>query len=370
MNQQGDDTELKAAFAEFKELLKRESEPVGASLAPEITLEPRNFAAPSRPQAKETSGSFAKTEHFAPLRPAAPQARVDHGDEALESELVSAPALAEAAEQTRRSRLIYLSLAIVFAGLTGLGVTLVKNSGATSEPAIADIAPPLEPGAEQASLEPPALDEEKASAPKPAVEPAPSEEAEAAPAAEAPAPKAAANAAVPLPGVPPVEDAAPTTASSAPAAPAAPKQAAAPVAAAPIATPAAPPAGGFAPPAAKTSTAALQPATSAVEPEAPAASQPAKPETKAASKPVEKPAKVVKPKTKPAPAQTAAKPPKPPAPAPAVAERAEPAPPPSPAPAAPPPPPPGDNGGAFGFVKRTVNSVGSTIGDLGRSVIP
>lgn len=367
MNQQGDDKELKAAFAEFKELLKRESEPVGASLAPEITLEPRTFATPSRSQAKESPGDSMKTEHFAPLRPAAPQARVDDGDEALEAEFPSAPALAEAAEQTRRRRLIYLSLAIVFAGLTGLGVTLVKNNGATSEPAIADIAPPLEPGAEQASLEPPALDDEKAStekasAPKPAVEPAPSEEAEAAPAAESPAPKAAANAAVPLPGVPPVEDAAP-------AAPPAAKQAAAPAAAAPIATPAPAPAGGFAPPAAKTSTAALQPATPAVEPEAPAA-QPAKAEAKAAAKPVEKPAKVAKPKTKPAPAQTAAKPPKPPAPAPAVAERAEPAPPPAPTPAAPPPPPPSDNGGAFGFVKRTVNSVGSTIGDLGRSVIP
>ena len=33
MNQKSDDTELKAAFAEFKELLRRESEPVSASSA-------------------------------------------------------------------------------------------------------------------------------------------------------------------------------------------------------------------------------------------------------------------------------------------------------------------------------------------------
>jgi hypothetical protein len=375
MNQQGDDTELKAAFAEFKELLKRESEPVGASLAPEITLEPRSFSAPARQQAKEPSSVSAKTEHFAPLRPAAPQApRADHDVDAFGSEPLSAPVLAADAEQIRRSRLIYLSLAIVFAGLVGLGVTLVKSPGTASEPAIADIAPPEEPGTEQAALEPPAIGDEKEAAPATAETPLPAEKAEGTQTPEAPTPKAAAAERVlPLPGVPPVEDAAPATAKAGPA----PKQAAA----APIAAPAAPAAGGIAQPAAKTSTAALQPATRAAEPEAPVAAEPARTETKAAAKPAEKPAKVAKPKAKPAAAQTAAKPQKPAAPA-AVADRVEPPPPPAPAPAAtvaapPPPPPPSDNGGAFGFVKRTVNtvgstvnSVGSTIGDLGRSVIP
>jgi hypothetical protein len=358
MNPQGDDKELKAAFAEFKELLRRESEPVGPTFAPEIRLEPRASAdTPPRHQDKQHSSGGGMTEAWAALRAAPPQPpETEDGDEAV-YEALSKPILGADSEQMRRRRLLYLSVAIICAGLAGLGGALVKNSGAAPEPAIADIAPP-EAGTEQASLEQPASAGEDDAAPATVETPAPAKKAEVEPAAEAPATKpAAAAATLPLPGAPPVEDA--------------PAAAKANVAPQRLATPAAPAASGSSQTTPKTSTAALQPATRAVEPAAPAPAEP-------------KPAsKVAKPKLKPAAPQTVAKPQKPatasPPPA-AIADKVEPPPPPIPAPAPvapPPPPPPSDNGGAFGFVKRTVNtvgstvtSVGSTIGDLGRSVIP
>ena len=78
-------------------------------------------------------------------------------------------------------------------------------------------------------------------------------------------------------------------------------------------------------------------------------------------KPAAKP-KVVKAKPKPAPAQSAGRPATPaPEPATPTAPVAEASPPPPP-----PPPPPPQSDGALGFVKRTVNSVGSTITNFGR----
>ena len=61
MNQGSDDKELKAAFAEFKELLRRESEPVGASGAPEVRLEPTFDPPPARdprPAARALSSCY------------------------------------------------------------------------------------------------------------------------------------------------------------------------------------------------------------------------------------------------------------------------------------------------------------------------
>ncbi|MGJ0510398.1 MAG: hypothetical protein ACR652_25405 [Methylocystis sp.] len=349
MNQQSDDTELKAAFAEFKELLRRESEPVGASHAPEVSLEPRFDAAPARPPVMpphaETARSVPPLHAAAPESPKAPRA-------------VQPPRIPASgpAEDTRRRRLIYLSLGIIVLGLSGLGYALVKVPGGAEDPAIAAIAPPAGPAAEQAELEAPAPDAEKGAAPDVPSEAAPLEKAEATPAADdaaaAPAPAVPlAPSAVPLPGVD-MEKPAP--------APAEPRKASASAPAAAALAPA--PAAGFNRAPAPASTAALQPAARAVEPEAPAA-EPAKGE----SKPVAKPAKV-----KAKPAQTAAKPRKPAAATPPadVADRAAPPPPAAEPAPAPPPPPQSDSGGAFGFVKRTVNSVGSTIGNLGRSVIP
>ncbi len=355
MNQRGDDKELKAAFAEFKELLRRETEPVGASQAPEVSLEPQFDGGRDHGSAP---GLYAQRSEAAPRvaaarppAPAAPRARETGSRDGAEA------FAATDAESARRRKLIYLSLAIVVAGLAGLGWTIAKGSRVAEEPAIADIAPPeeppsLAPDANQASLEapdpgeapPPEMAEANQQSPAlpaadaGAAQPAPAPEAApvSAPTAEAP------PAPVPLPAVP-VANSAPAAAPPKPA-PVAASPKPAPVAEAPKSAPAA-------------ATAALQPATAPAEPEAAAP---------APVKPAAKPVKAAKPKPK-AP-QTAAKPHKPApaaeAPAP-VEEVAMPAPPPPP-----PAPAPSESGGAFGFVKRTVNSVGSTIGNIGRSVIP
>lgn len=389
MTQQADDKELMAAFAEFKELLQRETEPVGASKAPAVSLAlEANAATPDgaaleapRLVAVDAPAPRAPAHNFAPP-PIAPALGAADGWSAASSDAAE-PIASDDETSGGRRKLIYLSVAVVAIGVASLGWTLTKWRPA-EDPAVADLSLPAEPeastpGADQAALEPPAAEPAKdalpaveaattnnAEAPPPPVTEAPARE-QAQP-AEAPTPETAASlpeAAAPQPAPAPRQ----VDAVSAPPAAA---EAVAPIAAATTGAAAAPLASTgvgaatrLTPPSAPR-TAALPPANRFAAPEpAPPAAEPVHAAPKAPAPP-----KVAKPKPKPAPA--VAKHTKP-HPAPAerapVASAAPVAPAPEPVPA-PTQAPPQNDGGPFGFVKRTLNTVGSTISGVTRTVMP
>ncbi|KAF2990514.1 hypothetical protein OGR47_02190 [Methylocystis sp. MJC1] len=386
MTQQADDKELMAAFAEFKELLQRETEPVGASKAPAVSLAletnvaTRDGAALEAPRLLAVDAPVARAPaHNSAPPPIAPALSAADGWSAIPSDEAEAIASENETGGGRR-KLIYLSVAVVAVGVASLGWTLTKWRPA-EDPAVADLSLPAEPeAADQAALEPPAAVDPMKDA-LPAVEAATTNRAELTPPpaaealaheqaqpAEAPAPEAAAalpEAAAPRPAPAPRR----VEAVSAPPAAA---EAVAPVAAAAAAGAAALPlastgAGGAArltPPSAPR-TASLPPANRFTPPEpvTPAA-EPAQAAPKAPAPP-----KVAKPKPKPAPVVAKHAKPRPsPAESAPVASTAPVAAAPEPAP--PLPAAPQNEGGPFGFVKRTFNSVGSTIGGVARSVIP
>ncbi|MDJ0449330.1 hypothetical protein [Methylocystis sp. JR02] len=382
MTQQADDKELMAAFAEFKQLLQRESEPVGASAAPAVSLAPEANAATPEGAALEAPRLFAAdapiarplANHFAPP-PIAPALSGSEGWSVASSGEGEAT-VAEHAGSGGRRKLVYVSLAVIAIGVASLGWTLTKWRPA--EDPVADLSLPAEPealapGASEAALEPPAA--EPAKDLTPVIETPTTDKAELTPpqAAEAPAhgqlqpatapaPEAAATA-LPEPAAP-APAPAPRRVEAVSAPPAAP-EAVAPVAAAAAGAALSSTGAGAArltPPSAPR-TAALPPANRFTPPE------PAAPAAQPAPKPPA-PAKIAKPKA--APAAAAAKHAKP---RPAPAERAPvasaaPVAAAAPEPAPPPPAPPQSEGGPLGFMKRTLNSVGSTISGVTRSVIP
>ena len=324
MNQSGEtkhDAELQKAFAEFKDSLRHAIDPAHDA-APK--LEARIFDAPP-----------------ATVRPAAPRIAPAPGPEkgATRGPETKIPAAAEAG---RRRKLLYLSAAVVISGLAALGWTLTRGHG-TNDPEIEASAPTAAESAETAAA---TLNPETDADPLQPTETATTDPAtpatDAAPtqAESAAAPQSgtqATTAAVPQPATTPTIDS--QTARAEPVTPPEAQKTVAPAVAAPAAATNAMPA----------KQAALAPATAPIE------AEPAK--TAAAAKP-----KAARPKTvaKPKPATQAARRPAPeavpvaPPPAPVVAE-------------APPAPPPATGDGPFGFVKRTVNSMGSTLTNLGRS---
>ncbi len=306
------DKELQKAFAEFTESLRHNAHGDNAPKlsAPEIVVaEPR--------------------------RPAAPQPKIDTRpvlgslEPHVEKSVALAPVKKPAASgEGRRRGLLYLSAAIIVTGLGALGWTLThgaRPTDTTGEPATAAVAPET-PAATEAATTP---------------------EAPATPAtAETPAPDAPQTAAAPAttpaaaPEQPPVAAAQPATEKAA-------------LTQTKAAEPAAPPPAAAAQAPVKTQP--VKPAAKEATTTPPAAPEQADAAATAKPKPAAKP-KVVKAKPKPAPTQSASRP-----------AAATPAPEPAPvAEAAPPPPPPPQSDGALGFVKRTVNSVGSTISNIGR----
>jgi hypothetical protein len=308
MTQSGEtdhDKELQKAFAEFKESLRHDAHGDSAPKlsAPEIVVaEPR--------------------------RPAAAQPKIDTRpvlgsiEPHVEKSIALAPVTKPASGGGRRRGLLYLSAAIIVTGLGALGWTLTHGAR-TADPTAA-VAPEA-PAATEAATTP---ETATTAAEAPASE---------VPAAEAPQAAAAPATPAATPEQPPAAQAQPAAekADLTPPKAAEPAPAAAAAAQAPVQTP---------PPKAAVKETTTPPATPA---QADAAAAP-KPKTPA------KP-KVVKAKPKPAPTQSASRP---------AATTPEPAPVAEAAPPSPPPPPQSD--GALGFVKRTVNSVGSTISNIGR----
>lgn len=372
MNQQADDKELKAAFAEFKELLKRETGPVGVSEAPPVRLGAEATDAPHIGAASHAPGLHQLEAEIFSAQPTAPSFSAADDWSARPTAEDLPP---EGETNPGRRKLVYLSIGVVVLGLAGIGWTL-SGWRAAEEPPVADIALPAEsePVADQAALEPPAADpardagaptetpttEQAGVAPQAAEAPASEPPPAAAPTSQATASPPAAPDPSPAAAPEGLEPASPPPAASAALAPAA---AAAGAAVAPAGSTGA----GFsrvAPPAAAGRNAALQPANR-FEPQQPAA--PAAAQAPVEPKPATPP-KVAKPKPK--PPQATAKHTKPRNAAPVESAPVASAQPPAAPEPAPPPPPPQNEGGAFGLVKRTINSVGSTIGSIGRSVIP
>jgi len=362
MTAKSDDKELMAAFAEFKEMLRRDVEPglndPSHPPPPPITVE--RYPAPPAPAAPAPEV-------------AAPKMRAGELDRALAGSIapkIATPprsdeaaifAASEDVSADRRRKLIYLSAAIVVLGLGALGWTLSQWRGPEEQLAVArTVTPPSAPEADAAVKEPVGDEAARPSADAAALDTLADHASD--PAKDsAPPPMDATPAPADQSGKTPASSPTATTGDAAAAAPA--LRAAVPPAQAPAAAAPAP-----ASPLPK--AASLQPAappqakaTVPVGAEAPAAAAPAT-EPRAAQ------AKPVKPKVKP-PAQGAERAkPKPgktarsatddvSAPATALA---------SPPPAVEPTTAPAQSdGGAFGFVKRTVNSVGSTIGTIGRN---
>lgn len=326
MNQSGEtkhDAELQKAFAEFKDSLRHGVDPANDA-APKV--EAQIFDAPP-----------------ATVRPAAPRITPAAGPEkgAARGSETKIPAAVEAGG---RRKLLYLSAAVVISGLAALGWTLTRGHG-TNDPEIEAAAPAAEENAEMAATP---LDAQTGAEPSrptetatidaatPATEVAPTQtDSAAAPQSEAPGDMGA----VPQPATaptPPIEN---QSARTEPVAQPEAQKAAAPAVTAPAA------AAANATPAKQ--EAALAPATAPTEaePAKPAAAKPKPARPKAAAKP--------KPATQARRNPTDAAPVAPP-PAPVAAETP------------PPPPAPAPSEGPLGFVKNTVNSVGSTLTNLGR----
>lgn len=359
MTQHSDDKELIAAFAEFKELLRRDSGPgvdaPGQSAAPIVTPHPPSPAAKApdvaAPKLRMAEPDHASGAAFAPTLPQAP--RADESWRAARSDEI---AFSADGEERSRKKLIFLSAAIVVVGLGALGWTLTHapNGGASDASAVAEAAAPeAEPAAEAVAAAPqPSADTAALGAIAGGAEPPAKETGESTPTEAAIAPAGRSD------QTPPSAESA-TTGEPAPA-PA--KPVSAPIVPAPA------PKAAAVEPLAPAPTAALESPPPAAAPETPAAAPKAKPEPRAAqagpTKVKPKPAAQSAERPRPKNGKTARNAPEqgaPPAAA-AMAPPVEPAPPPAPAPA-----PAQSEGGAFGFVKRTVNSVGSTIGNIGRS---
>ena len=320
------DKELQKAFAEFKQSLRHDPHASHEDKAPGL-LAPEIIVAE-------------------PRRPLAPHPKVDTrpvlgaNPSLAETERSVATAPPSAPTEGRRRGLLYLSAAIVVGGLAALGWALnhgVRPEAVANEPATAAVAPQTPSPETTATTEPPTS---SATAETPVPE----------------APQAAAN-----PSQPPSPASTASDQAKNPAAPATVDQ----------------------PPVAE--KAALSPSPAAVAaPSSPATpeqtpvktqtpntgvQQTAAPTTQADAAAIARPKQAIKPKvaktkTKPAPARSAGR-------AGATTKISEPAVA-APAPVAetaPPPPPPPSSDGALGFVKRTVNSVGSTITNIGRGAI-
>jgi hypothetical protein len=328
MTQSGEtknNADLQKAFAELKDSL-------------------RHAVDPANDQAPKLGGAVLDAPP-ATIRPAAPG--ISSGLRAQTRDMRESESKTSAtAEAGRRRKLLYLSAVVVISGLTALGWTLTRGHG-TNDPEIEAAATPATD-----------VVETSAAAPGDANAATPAETATTEP--EAPAAETARVEPSPMQSPEP-ENAATPAAATETIAPAQPRVAEPPqgaqteaVPAQPLAQPAAitpPAATTAAPKSAPAKQAALSPATAA-------------PETEAAKPTVAKP-KPVRPKavTKPKPATQAARrpatEPAPVAPPPAAPVAAE----------ASPPPPPAQNDGAFGFMKRTVNSVGSTLTNIGRGAM-
>ncbi len=315
------DKELQKAFVEFKQSLRHDPQAPHDDVAPKL-------AAPE----------IVVSE---PRRPSAPQPKVDTrpvlgASVSLAEEDAPFPAPNRPApEEGRRRNLLYLSAAIVVSGLAAVGWTL--NHGARPEPSVSE---PTTAAVAPANPSP--------EAPAATPNPAPAATAET-PAAEAPQTAAG-------PEQVPATGSSATTTPDQTGAPAAEKAALTPPESKEQTTPPSPPA-------TITPTPAKTEAPSANVKKPPTSSQ-GDASVVAKQKPAAKP-RVAKAKPKPAPARNAARPKNP-----TSANRSSGAPPEPLADAAgAPPPAPPSNDGALGFVKRTVNSVGSTINNLGRNAI-
>ena len=320
------DRELQKAFAEFKESLRHDPRAPHDADGPKLAAPEIVIAEPRRP--------------LTPLPKVDTRPVLGAGLSQAATDLPSPAATRAAPSEGRRRSLLYLSAAIVVSGLAAVGWTLTHGARpgiSAGEPATAAVAPET-PSSEAATTT------ENPTAPATAETPPPETPQTAATPTEAPAAQ------------PPA-----TTAeqSGAPDKPAAETQKAAltPPAAAEPAPPLPAPAAAAQSPA-KPDT----PAASAKEPATPAQAN-ANAGADAKAKPAARP-RVAKAKPKPAPARNAARPASPAAASSAPA--AEPAP---VAETVAPPSPPPSSDGALGFVKRTVNSVGSTITNLGRNAI-
>lgn len=318
------DKELQKAFAEFKQSLRHD--PLGShdDTAPKLAAPEIVVAEPRRPLALQPKVDTRPVLGASPAE--------------AENDFTLAAQTRKTPEEGRRRGLLYLSAAIVVSGLAAVGWTL--SHGARPEttpggPATAAVAP-VNPSPDAAA----------------------STETRTQPAsAESPA------AGVPQSAAAPAQDTARPAALDAP--PADPQPAPERAAVAPPAA-----AGQPIPPSAFPAAVAPTPVKSEADTtNVKQTLTPSQPETRAAAKPnsVAKPGPAVKPrvvkaKPKPAPARNAGRP------EPAATSAEAPVVPP-PAPVAETAPPPPSNDGALGFVKRTVNSVGSTITNLGRNAI-
>lgn len=402
MTQQGDDKELKAAFAEFKELLRRDFE-IGAdpsmSAAPEVRHDPAHptGSAPSGPIPHVAAPSLhrAADDRFSAGGPPPIFTRPELQDRErapLSRPERSEPPIAIVRQENpaRRQGLLLVSMAIVGVGLGAVGWLLTRPHAPVEAPPVEETratepppaTAPETPAPEAATLDaPPAAtpEAEKDAAAPAETAPAAPATAKAAPAAPvAVAPETTPAAAIPLApaitpplkaGLTPPAPAASAPVASAPAArPAAKASAAAKPAAAPskpaaapaaVASPKAEPPKPVAPVAAQTAPAASAPEPAAAAPPPVTHAAPAKPPVKIRARmPTTQSAEHAKPPrpAKPANGGPSTEPPT----SSAAAE---------PTPAEPPPPPPQNEGGAFGFVKRSVNSVGSTISNIGKGAM-
>ncbi len=153
MNQSADEKALKEAFAEFKELLRRDTEGPDASaaaLAPKIELRqgddaaslqaaPRVYVADPPSALPDPPSPVVKQPSALAKPPASPVPAPKPKDADVIDEMLLA---AEGATDDRRHKLMRLSIGIVLAGLLGIGWTLSTWRGPAEEPAIADLAPP------------------------------------------------------------------------------------------------------------------------------------------------------------------------------------------------------------------------------------
>lgn len=321
------DKELQKAFAEFRQSLGHDPQAPHDDVAPKLAAPEIVVSEPRRPSAQQPKVD---------TRPVL-GASGSHAGEDAPFPATNRPA----PEEGRRRNLLYLSAAIVVSGLAAVGWAL--NHGARPEA----------PGSESTTA---AVAPENPSPDAPVTTQTP------APAATAETPAAEAQQTAASPEQDPAARSSTTTTSSATTtpdqtgAPAAEKAALAPPETKEPATPPSPSAT-IAPTPAKTEA-------SRANAKKPPTSSQADSSVVAKQKPAAKP-RVAKAKPKPAPARNAARPTNP-----ATGGRSSGGPPEPVADAvsAPPPAAP-SNDGALGFVKRTVNSVGSTINNLGRNAI-
>ena len=356
MTQSGENKELKAAFDEFKELMEKRVEPIFEMppLVPtgnEAQIDPRahfdsefKVGAPTFTIPRPTSLASAQTTPELDGAPSAlpigslsatrpmPPPQWAKSEESSRTKTpigsTEASSLSSGISDSRRRKLAYLSLLIIVSGLGGVGWVLSKPSPSQ----------PISDQAEQPSQSLPPIAKAAPNAENSAA--GPTEPNQSGSALEEPQAKLPAKLSEPLPPPEAQQPLASTSQSGAN----------------PQTAPALAPMPATAPPPTEMSAPVISPPAPKTVPSASSQQNIASPEIKATAPAKPKPKAVkAKPKTEPQSEPLNAR-------APATAPAAGPDTPPSPPPISPPSP---QNDGAFGFVRRTVNS----ITDIGRGAL-